>query len=293
MSATFAMPKKKLTWLITGCSSGMGLSLARIAQASGHTVIATSRNPSRTPDLVTEVEGKGGKWTRLNVDSPNSTQVIENLEKSGLEIDVLVNNAGFCVFTPIESATEDELRVQMESMYFGPLRLIRAVLPHMRQRRFGIIVNMSSGAAIDGNPSMGGYAGAKAGLDGLTKILAKEVAQFNIRTLTVVLGTFNTNFGHAARFGENPRPDDYKGSFAEKMILAISSGGGRPNGDKDKAMKAVYEVVVGEGAGAGHEAERFLPMGSDMTARVKMLQDSLAHSLEVFGDMANSVDLEK
>ena len=166
MSATFTTPKKQLTWLITGCSSGFGLSLTRIAQAGGHTVIATSRNPSRTPELVAEVEGKGGEWLQLDVDSPNSAQVIEDLEKSGQEIDVLVNNAGFSIHAPIETFAEDEIRAQMESMYFGPLRLIQAVLPHMRKRRFGIIVNMSSGAALEARDSMGAYAGAKAGLDG-------------------------------------------------------------------------------------------------------------------------------
>ena len=129
-------------------------------------MIATSRNPSRTPELVAEVEGKGGKWLQLDVDSPNSAQVIEDLEKSGHEIDVLVNNAGFSIFAPVETSTEDEIRAQMESMYFGPLRLIRAVLPCMRKRRFGVIVNMSSGAALEARDSMGPYAGAKAGLDG-------------------------------------------------------------------------------------------------------------------------------
>jgi len=128
---------------------------------------------------------------------------------------------------------------------------------------------------------------------GLTKILAKEVAPFNIRTLTVVLGTFNTNFNRAGVFDKNPLPDDYKGSVAEQMIQYISSGKARPNGDKDKAMKAVYEAVVGEGAGAGHEAERFLPLGSDMTVRVKTVQDYLAHSLKVFGDVANNVKPDK
>lgn len=166
MSAMFTTPKQQLTWLITGCSSGFGLSLTRIAQAGGHTVIATSRNPSRTPKLVAEVEGKGGKWLQLDVDSPNSAQVIEDLEKSGQEIDVLVNNAGFSIYAPIETFAEDEIRAEMESMYFGPLRLIRAVLPHMRKRRFGVIVNMSSGAALEARDSMGAYAGAKAGLDG-------------------------------------------------------------------------------------------------------------------------------
>lgn len=160
------MPKGQLTWLITGSSSGFGLSLTRIVQAGGHKVIATSRNPSRTPELVAEVEGKGGKWLQLDVDSPKSAQVIEDLEETAQEIDVLVNNAGFSIYTPIEIATEDEIRAQMESMYFGPLRLMRAVLPYMRKRRFGIIANMSSGAALDARDTMGTYAGAKVGLDG-------------------------------------------------------------------------------------------------------------------------------
>lgn len=166
MSTTFTTPKRPLTFLITGCSSGLGLSLTRVALAGGHTVIATSRTPSKTPELVAEVESIGGKWLQLDVDSPNSAQVIQDLEKSGQQIDVLVNNAGFIIYSPVETLAEEELRAQMESMYFGPLRLIRAVLPGMRKRRFGVVVNFSSGAALEGRDTMGGYAGAKAGLDG-------------------------------------------------------------------------------------------------------------------------------
>jgi short-subunit dehydrogenase len=161
------MASRKLTWLITGCSSGFGLSLTRVALAGGHKVIATSRNPSRTPELITEIESKGGKWVQLDVDSTQSGEVIAELEKGGEQIDVLVNNAGYSIYAPIETITEEEMRSQMETMYFGPLRLIRAVLPHMRQRRSGVIVNMSSGASLDGIPTMGVYAGAKAGLDGI------------------------------------------------------------------------------------------------------------------------------
>ncbi len=175
---SFTLPARKLTWLITGCSSGFGLSLVRFVQAEGHTVIATSRNPSKTPELVTEVMNKGGKWIQLEVDSRESPQIINDLEASGQHNDVLVNNGGFCSFAPVETSTEEKVRAQMESMYFGPLRLIRAVLPHMRQRRFGTIVNFSSGASLDGNPSMGAYAGAKAGLDG-TYMTIRSVHLFN------------------------------------------------------------------------------------------------------------------
>lgn len=126
----------------------------------------------------------------------------------------------------------------------------------------------------------------------MTRVLAKEVAAFNIRALTVVLGTYNTNFGRAAGFGTSPRPDDYVGSVAEQMIQYLQSGNGKPNGDKDKAMKAVYEVVVGEGAGTGREAERFLPLGTDMTTRVKVVQDYLSHGLDTFEDVTDSVKIE-
>lgn len=156
----------KLTWLITGCYSGFGLSLVRIAQAGGHKIIATSRNPPRTPELVKEVESKGGKWLQLDVDDSASGSIVDKLEKAGEQIDVLVNNAGFSIFAPIETVTEEGLRAQMETMCFGPLRLIRAVLPYQRQRKFGVIANFSSGAALEAQASMGAYAGAKGGLDG-------------------------------------------------------------------------------------------------------------------------------
>ncbi|ORY01749.1 hypothetical protein BCR34DRAFT_618263 [Clohesyomyces aquaticus] len=261
--------------------------------AGGHTIIATSRNPSRTPDLVAEVEGKGGRWVQLDVDSFQSGDVIAELEKSGNKIDVLVNNAGFSIYAPIETMTEEEVRSQMETLYFGPLRLIHVVLPHMRQRRSGVIANVSSGASLDGIPTMGVYGGAKAGLDAMTKILAKEIAPWNIRTLTVILGTFNTNMPNSVILGKTPLPDDFKGTFVEQVQQLLIAGKVKPNGDKDKAMKAVYEAVVGEDTGAGNEAEKLLPLGSDLTPRLKGIRDYYGHAVEVYGYVTNGVDLDK
>ena len=127
----------------------------------------------------------------------------------------------------------------------------------------------------------------------MSKVLAKEIAPFGIRTLTVTLGVFNTGFIGATIVGKNGVPDAYKGSVAEQMIQAVSSGSLKPNGDKDKAMKALYEVVVGEGVGKGHGAERLLPLGQDISVRLKTTQDYLGHALEVFGDVCNNVILEK
>ncbi|KFY39556.1 hypothetical protein V495_05897 [Pseudogymnoascus sp. VKM F-4514 (FW-929)] len=289
MSTTFTMPDRQLTWLITGCSSGFGLALTNIAQSHGHKVIATSRNPSRTPELVAKVENAGGKWLRLDVNDANCAHLIKDLEASGEQIDILVNNAGSSVHACVEQFAEEEVRGQMESMYFGPARLMREAVAHMRKRRFGIVVNMSSGAGLEGRESMGAYAPAKAALDSVSKVLAKEVAEFNVRVLIVSLGAFNTNMPSAAASSKNPLPEDYKGTVVDKTIDTMASGNFYPGGDKEKAVKAIYEVVMGEGVGAGHEGERFLPLGKDLAARVKQVQDSYSHSMEVFGDICNNV----
>lgn len=174
----FTSPKRSLTWLITGCSSGLGLALARQVQAAGHTVIATSRNPSRTPDLVNEITTPthptspphASKWLALDLDTPTCGSVIADLEAQGVVVDVLVNNAGWSIHAPVEHFTEEEVRAQFETVFFGPYRLTRAAVAGMRRRRFGVVVNMSSGASLEGRDSMGVYAAAKAAFDGKSNI---------------------------------------------------------------------------------------------------------------------------
>ena len=303
---------RSLTWLISGCSSGFGLALTRIILASGrHTVIATSRDPSRTPELVEEVTQSGGQWHKLDVTEAGASEaLVGRLESEGTHIDVLVNNAGYNIFSPVETTTDGEIRGQMEAMFFGPLRLIRAVLPNMRQRKFGVIVNFSSGASLMGNESMGIYAGAKAGLDGeclvlfqvlknilirigLTRVLSKEIAPFGIRTLTVILGTFDTNFGSSASQSKTSLPEDYSDTMSAKIMQAIASGTLKPNGDRNKAMQAVYEVVVGEGRGQGKEAESLLVLGNDMVPRVQVTKDHFQRGIDAFGDMVTSVKIDQ
>ena len=124
---------------------------------------------------------------------------------------------------------------------------------------------------------------------GMSKVLAKEVAEFNIRVLTVSLGSFNTNMSNAAIIGKNPLPDDYKGTIADKTMHVMDSGDFEPDGDREKAVRVIYDVVVGEGVGKGREAERFLPLGRDLAERVRQVQEGYKHSMEVFGDVCNSV----
>ena len=127
----------------------------------------------------------------------------------------------------------------------------------------------------------------------MAKVLAKEIALFNVRVLTVAVGAFNTNMPNTVTTSETPMPIDYEGSVAEQMIKVLLSRNFPPDGDKDKATKAVYEVVMGEGIGKGREGERILPLGRDLAARVKHVQDQLTHSMEVFGDICNNVHVDK
>ncbi|ROV94989.1 hypothetical protein VMCG_08296 [Cytospora schulzeri] len=289
----FTTPERPLTWLITGCSSGFGLAIARQAQANKHKVIATSRNPGKTPELVQEIESRGGKWAQLDLDDPGNASFIDGLEAEGYQIDVLVNNAGFGLLQVAEHIREDEVRAQFETVFFGPYRITRAVVPYMRKRRFGIIVNISTGSSLEARETMAVYGAAKAAFDGVTKTMAREVAEFNVRTLTCFLGAFNTSMGAKTLGGKEPIAGDYKGTVADKTLQSMHSERFDPDGDTLKAAKAIYEVAIGEGVGAGKAGELFLPLGRDMEARVKLVRDRLDHSWEVFGDIAMNVYVEK
>lgn len=116
-----------------------------------------------------------------------------------------------------------------------------------------------------------------------------------MRVLTAVIGTFNSNIGNVSTVSPRQLPEDYKGSFGERLLKAITDGkyDSIVNSDSSKVARALYEVVTGEGAGAGHGDERFLILGKDMLTRVGGVRDQYTHALEVFGDIGGSVAIEK
>jgi hypothetical protein len=126
----------------------------------------------------------------------------------------------------------------------------------------------------------------------ITKTLAKEVAPFNVRALFVSLGTFNTDMPYKAQKGEVPLDDAYEGSMVDKVMNALSRGSYTPQGDKDKAVKVIFEVVTATGDGQGRENEVLVPLGKDCLVRVEEVRDGLNHTIEVLGEMAKSVALD-
>ena len=165
---------KKLTWLITGCSSGIGLTLSRYVLSQGHNVIATSRNPSKVLDLVAEVERNGrGKFIALDPNAP-----LEDIQAAlepawsvfpGGGIDVLVNNAAYSVLGAVEDISDEQAKAMFETNFFGVLRVIKAVLPSMRKQGSGTIVNISSLVGMTVFPSVGIYGASKHAIEGLSR----------------------------------------------------------------------------------------------------------------------------
>jgi NAD(P)-dependent dehydrogenase (short-subunit alcohol dehydrogenase family) len=183
--------------LITGCSSGFGLLAALEFARRGDTVFATMRDTSKDGDLKAAAAKENLKVNVLKLDLLDQASIdsaIAEAQRSG-PIDVLVNNAGFEVRSSIEDASEDEIRRQFETNVFGTVRVMKAVLPDMRKRGAGVIINLSSVAGVVGVPFGGYYAASKHALEAITETMHYEVRPFGVRVALVEPGAFQTSFG--------------------------------------------------------------------------------------------------
>lgn len=186
---------------------------------------------------------------------------------------------------------DDENYLQFETNFFGPLRLIRALLPSMRTRGGGTIVNVSSIAGQDGLPSCGLYAASKFALEGLSESLARELAPFNISVLVVEPGAFRTNFLAAAVKNETGLSEAYRGTPVDAVLGKFDGMQGTQLGDPVKGVARVFEVVTGEGQAGSLKGKILrLPLGSDCVARIEAKLQSLSHDLDAAREAALSTD---
>jgi hypothetical protein len=128
---------------------------------------------------------------------------------------------------------------------------------------------------------------------GVSKELAREVKEFNVRVLTVNMSVFDTNMRHVLQFQEQPLDSDYDKTMVNMFLKRLKYAQHEPEGDTQKAVKAIYEVVVGEGVGEGREEELVLPLGKDMERFVYEQMAQWKHTMEVFGDVCRNADHEK
>jgi NAD(P)-dependent dehydrogenase (short-subunit alcohol dehydrogenase family) len=196
--------------LITGTSKGIGMATALVLGRAGHTVYATMRDPSRSPELAQTAAKEALPITisRMDVDSDDAVrEVIGALQQQQGPLDVLINNAGIERRGATEELALAEYRAVMETNYFGALRCIQAVLPQMRARTNGCIINVTSVAGRISSSPLGPYAASKFALEALSEALAQEVKMFNIRVAIVQPGIIDTTM--ARRVGESPPASRY------------------------------------------------------------------------------------
>ncbi|KAL2839640.1 hypothetical protein BJY01DRAFT_219108 [Aspergillus pseudoustus] len=280
-------------WFITGASSGFGLDLALLALSAGHKVIGTVRSATKAADAVAAIREKGGEVVELDVTKADTIAgVVEKANALYGGVDILVNNAGYSLLGAVEDMKEEEVRLQMETNFFGPLRLIRTFLPTLRARGNATIVNFSSIAGQDAQPTCGLYAASKFALEGLSEALAREVAPFNIHVLIVEPGAFRTNFLHAVQKTEAPLSEPYIGGPVDVTLQKFDEFRGKQRGDPAKAVRTVFEVVSGTGeAGVLKGKVLRLPLGPDCIQRIGTKLDKFNADLEATRKFALATDI--
>ncbi len=233
------------TWLITGCSSGFGRDLAEKVLARGDRLVATARDPDQLREF--KEHHPDACWI-LPLDLSDNTSLapaLQNILQLIPRIDVLVNNAGYGLLGSLENCSDEQIRRNFEVNFFGSLSLIRAILPLMRQQKYGHIINMSAAAAIGNYAGFSVYGATKFALEGLSEGLAAELKPLGIKVTLVQPGPFRTAF--IARsldrapdcFPEYQATVGKFGSFLEKMD-------GQQPGDPAKAADAILKVVDSE-----------------------------------------------
>lgn len=259
-------------WLVTGASSGFGRAIVEAALAAGDVVVGAARRTEGLDDLVAARPDQM-ETLRLDVtDTGAAEAAVRDVVARHGRIDVLVNNAGRALVGAFEETTEQELRDLFDLHVFGPAALTRAVLPFMRERRSGAIVQMSSMGGQLSFAGVSAYSGTKFALEGLSEGLADEVAEYGIKVLIVEPGAFRTSFFDSGRARTSADSGVYANVSATRGAAADSHG--VQPGDPAKAAALILAALDAE------ETPLRLPLGEDAVDAV------LGHLDQVRGDIA-------
>ena len=183
--------------LVTGSSTGIGFETALLLARSGYQTYATMRDTKKSERLTEIAKSENLPLIISQLDVNNDKSVKDAIDKILSEkerIDVIVNNAGYGLFSPIEELTLDQIKEQFETNFFGTIRVIQAVIPIMRKQRAGTIVNLSSLVGRVGLPLSSAYVATKFALEGLTESVRYELSQFGINVILIEPGVIKTNF---------------------------------------------------------------------------------------------------
>lgn len=269
--------------LITGVSSGFGRALAQEAVKAGHTVIGTVRNDAalREFESLSADLAIGRLLDVSDVDAIDG--VVADIEATVGPIDVLVNNAGYGHEGIMEESPLSEIRRQFDVNVFGAVAMMKAVLPFMRSRRHGHILNITSMGGYITMPGIAYYCGSKFALEGISEALGKEVGPFGIAVTAVAPGSFRTDWAGRSMTRTPRSIADYDAVF-DPVRKAREAKSGQQLGDPVKAARAMLAVIQSDAPPA------HLLLGSDALALVRGKLAALADELNAWETLTVSTD---
>ncbi|GAA3383904.1 oxidoreductase [Cryptosporangium minutisporangium] len=270
--------------MITGASSGFGRALAVAAAEAGDVVVATARRTETLTELAEQYPDRITPMAFDVTDTAAATDVVSDVLTWHGRIDVLVNNAGRGQVGAVEDTTEAELRDLFDVHVFGPAALTRAVLPHMRRQRSGVIVQMSSFGGQVAYPGFGAYCATKFALEGLSEALAGEVAPHGVRVLIVEPGAFRTGFSGGA-LHESAISPAYAATAGATRNMIKGIDGTQP-GDPAKAAAAILTAV------SDPTAPLRLPLGDDAVDGVRTHATGILDDLARWESLSRDVNLD-
>ena len=274
------------TWFITGCSTGLGRALAEAVIGTGHNAVVTARDVTKVADLA-DTAPERVLAVALDVTKPEqvTSAVQQAQERFADGIDVLVNNAGYGYRAAVEEGDDAEVRALFETHFFGTVAMIKAVLPRMRARRSGAIVNISSIGAPVTPVGSGYYAAAKAAIEGVSGALRGELAPLGISVTIVEPGAFRTDFAGRSLVESATIIDDYADT-AGKRRKENDTMDGNQAGDPAKASAAIIAAVEAS------DPPAFLLLGPDALALYRYVADGRASEIAKWEKLTSSTNLD-
>jgi NAD(P)-dependent dehydrogenase (short-subunit alcohol dehydrogenase family) len=273
------------TWLITGCSTGLGRALAEAVIAAGHNAVVTARDVEKVADLTV---GMTERVLALSLDVSDPAQVTNAVNRAQEKfggVDVLVNNAGYGYRAAVEEGDDADIRKLFETQFFGAVAMIKAVLPRMRSRRSGAIVNISTIGVQIMPVGSGYYAASKAALEGMSGALYAELKPLGISVTVVEPGAFRTDFAGRSLTQSSTVIDDYADTAGKRRKEHDTVHGTQP-GDPGKAAKAIIAAVESD------EPPAFLLLGNDALSTYRRLAAARLDTIKAWEHLTTSTDID-
>jgi NAD(P)-dependent dehydrogenase (short-subunit alcohol dehydrogenase family) len=271
------------TWLITGCSTGLGRALAEAVIGAGHNAVVTARDAATVAGLA---ESAPERVLAVALDVTKPAQVasaVQQARERFAHIDVLVNNAGYGYRAAVEEGGDADVRALFETHFFGTVAMIKAVLPDMRARRRGAIVNISSIGVQLTPVGSGYYSAAKAAIEGMSGSLRGELAPLGISVTIVEPGAFRTDFAGRSLIQSATVIDDYAATAGQRRKENDTMHGNQA-GDPAKAGGAIIAAVESP------EPPAFLLLGPDALAAYRYAADARAGEIRNWEGLTSSTD---